>query len=141
MSATQHENIFETASREKFRFPSIRGDLTVEQLWDTPLRGSKVEDFSLDSIAKTIHRNLRAAQEESFVETTKSRLQTSLEKKLELVKYVIDMKLEVEEAAARRAKNKEERETLLKILKEKQEGKMSQLSEREIEKRIAALND
>ena len=33
-------NIFEYATRAKLRFASSRGDLTVEQLWDVPLRST-----------------------------------------------------------------------------------------------------
>ncbi len=45
-----------------------------------------------------------------------------------------------DEATAKlRAENKKERERLLEILAEKQAGKLSELSEKELQKRIAAL--
>mgnify|MGYP003409733458 CR=1 FL=1 len=43
-------------------------------------------------------------------------------------------------AAAKRAENKVEREKLLAILAEKQAGKLSELSEKEIQRRINALD-
>lgn len=58
---------------------------------------------------------------------------------LELVKLVIATKLDEEAAAKTRAVNKTEREKLLKILAEKQEGKLSSLSEAELRRRIEAL--
>jgi hypothetical protein len=55
------------------------------------------------------------------------------------VKYVIETKLAEEQAAETRAKNKAEKQKLLEILAEKQEGKLSNLSEAELKRRIAAL--
>jgi len=42
--------------------------------------------------------------------------------------------------AKRRAEAKKEKEKLLEILAEKQEGKLSALSEKELQRRIAALD-
>jgi hypothetical protein len=43
--------------------------------------------------------------------------------------------------AKRRAENKQEKEKLLAILAEKQDGKLSELSEKELRRRIAALEE
>ena len=131
-------NIFEYATRNKLRFASIRGELTVEQLWDVPLRSR--DEFNLNSIAKTTNKALKDVSEENFVETTKTAAHSRLEAMLEVVKYVIDVKLAEEETAKKRAENKLEKEKLLKILAEKQDGKLSELSERELKKRIADLD-
>jgi hypothetical protein len=60
---------------------------------------------------------------------------------LALVKSVIDTKLSEEEADKKRATNKIEREKLLEILAEKQAGKLSYLSEKELQRRIAAVGE
>ena len=130
-------DIFEYASRNKLRFASSRGELTVEQLWDVPLRSR--DDFNLDNIARGTSRGLKAATEESFVETTKNPAHDRLDTTLEVVKHVIAVKLAEEQEATQRQENRTEREKLLKILAEKQDGKLSELSEREIKKRIEAL--
>lgn len=132
-------NIFEYATRNKLRFASPRGELTVEQLWDVPLRSG--DDFNLNMIAKTTNKALKEISEESFVETKKTAKQIRLENALEVVKYVIDVKLAEEKAAETRAERKKEKEKLLEILAEKQAGKLSELSEKELQKRIAALED
>lgn len=49
-------------------------------------------------------------------------------------------KLNEEAAAKKRADNRVEKEKLLQILAEKQAGQLSALSEKEIQKRIAALD-
>lgn len=133
------QNIFEYATRNKLRFASSRGELSVEQLWDVPLRGGG--DFNLNAVAKAANKALKDVSEESFVETTKTPEHTRRETALEVVKYVIDAKLAEEEAAKKRAANKLEREKLLAILAEKQDGKLSELSEKELQRRIAALGE
>jgi hypothetical protein len=132
-------NIFEYATRNKLRFASTKGELTVEQLWDVPLRSR--DDFNLNTIAKAVNKALKEVSEESFVETTKTAAHTRLEAAMETVKYVIDTKLTEEEVAKTRAAKKQEKEKLLNILAEKQDGKLSEMSERELKKQIAELGD
>lgn len=129
-------NMFEFATRNKLRFPSPKGELSAEQLWDVPLRSK--DDFNLDTVAKTVSKSLKAT-EESFVETTKTSAHIRNEQSLEVVKYVIQTRLDEESVAAKRAENKGEKEKLLRILAEKQDGKLSELSERELKKRISDL--
>lgn len=130
-------NIFEYATRNKLRFASPRGELSVEQLWDVPLRSK--DDFNLNTIAKASNKALKDATEESFVETNRTALHVRLEASLDLVKHVIETKISDEETAKKRAENKLKREKLLGILSEKQEGKLSALSEEELKKQIAEL--
>ena len=130
-------NIFESAARNKFRFPSLKGLLTTEQLYDVPLRSG--DGFNLDAIAKDVNRSLRSSTEESFVPTTRTAEHVCLETKLEIVKAVINSKLEDEATAEKRKENKAVREQLLKALAEKQEGKLSKMSEAELVRRIEAL--
>lgn len=132
-------NIFEFATRNKLRFSSTRGELSIEQLWDVPLRSR--DGFDLNAIAKVANRTLGNAAEENFVETTKTAEHARLETTLEVVKHVIGVKLAEEQAAKNRAAKKQEKEKLLRILAEKQDGKLSELSEQELRERIAALED
>jgi len=134
------QNIFEYATRSKLRFASVRGELSVEQLWDVPLRSSR-DDFNLNAIAKATSKALKEISEDNFVETSKTTEHTRREAALDTVKYVIEVKLAEETAATTRAAKKQEREKLLAILAEKQDGKLSELSEKELQKRIAALTD
>jgi hypothetical protein len=132
-------NIFEYVTRNKLRFASARGELSVEQLWDVPLRSK--DDFNLNAVAKIASKALKDVTEESFVETERTPAHTRLEVALDVVKHVIDAKLADEETAKKRAANKVEKEQLLAILAEKQAGKLSELSEREIKRKIAALDE
>jgi hypothetical protein len=133
-------NIFEYAARHKLRFESSHGALTFEQLWEVPLRSTK-DDFHLDAVARIAHKAWKAISEESYVETAKTPAHTKLETAFEIVKYVIDTKLAEEVVARTRAARKLEKEQLLVILAEKQKGALSDLSEKDLKKRIAALDD
>ena len=132
-------NIFEYAARNKLRFQSTKGELTLEQLWDIPLRSK--DDFNLNAVAKAASKAWKDISEESFVETAKTPEHVRRATALEVVKYVIDTKLAEELATKTRADNKIEKEKLLAILAEKQAGKLSELSEKELQKRIAALGE
>lgn len=134
-------NIFEYATRNKLRFQTSKGDLPVEQLWEVPLRSREGDLFNLNAVAKAANKALKDVSEESFVETTKTPEHTRREVALDVVKYVIDMKLAEEEAAKKRAENKIKKEKLLAILAEKQDGKLSELSEKELRRQIAALDE
>lgn len=129
--------MFEYAARNKLRFTSIKGELTTEQLWDVPLRSQS--GFDLDAIAKGAKRAFTTATEESFVNTERTPEHARLEAAFEIVKYVIGVKLQEEATAKKRAENKAEKEQLLKALAEKQEGKLSKMSEAELRRRIEAL--
>ncbi len=133
----RNADIFEFATRNKLRFNSSRGPLSVEQLWDVPLRSN--DGFNLNEVAKAANKILNSATEEDFVETGRTAHQTRLEVSLEVVKHVIDAKLEDEKAAKRHSEKRIEKERLLLILSEKQNGKMSDIFERELQRRIEAL--
>jgi hypothetical protein len=132
-------NIFEYATRNKLRFASARGELTVEQLWEVPLRSR--DDFNLNAVAKAAHKAWKDITEDSFVEMTKTPEHARRESALALVQYVIEVKLAEEAAAKKRAENRVEKEKLLAILAEKQDGKLSALSEKQLKERIAALDE
>jgi hypothetical protein len=133
------QNIFEYTTKNKLRFASVRGELSVEQLWDVPLRSR--DDFNLNAVAKSVAKVLKYAAEGNFVETSKTAEHVRHEAAMEVIKHVINVKLTEEMAATARAAKKQEKEKLLSILAEKQDGKLSELSEKELQKRIAALED
>ena len=133
------QKLFEYATRNKLRFASVRGELTVEQLWEVPLRSR--DDFNLNAVAKAANKALGDAAEENFVEIPKTTEHTRHEVALEVVKHVISTKIAEEEAAKTRAANKQEKEKLLRILSEKQDDELSGLPKKELQRRIEALGD
>lgn len=132
------ENMFEQTTRNKLRFESAKGPLTVEQVWDAPLTSRN--GFSLDDIAKQAKRELDALSEESFVEQV-SPLKSVAVLKLEVVKHIISVKLAEKEAASKRAERAELRRQLTEALAEKQSDAIKNMSPEEIRKRLKELED
>lgn len=132
-------NLFEEASRMGLRFKSVRGELSTEQLWTLQLTSK--DGFDLDSIAKATNKALKEVSEESFVSTRKKNSdQTRLELALDVLKRVIEYKLEEEEKTKQRTAANGEKQLLLEALKEKREGKIGKLSEAEIQRRLDTIN-
>lgn len=129
--------MFEKASRAKFRYPSTKGELTTEQLWDMPLTSKN--GFDLDSVAKELNKQLKAQAEESFVTTSSNPLKTRLADQLSVVVAVIKTKQAENAAAVTQASRRKEKEQLLDILHDKKMQELSGLSTEELEARIAAL--
>jgi hypothetical protein len=108
--------MFEKASRMKLRFDTPRGRLTVEDLWDLPLIGNEA---CLDNIAKVLYRELKDETQESFV-IKAERSNEELTTKFEIVKHVIDVRLQEEEAAKNAAQARRKKQQILAIIAEKE---------------------
>ena len=131
------DNLFLQATREKFRFESSKGDLSVEQLWDLPLTSRT--GFDLDTVAKAVNVDLKASNEESFVNASNNPAVSRLQAKLEVVKAIIEVKLAQAEATKKRAEKVAERQRLMEVLHSKKDQELQGLSVEEIERRLAQL--
>ena len=129
--------IFEKATREKFRYPSTKGLLTTEQLWELPLTAKS--GFSLDDVAKAVNAELKAVDTESFVATETNPAKATLETKLDVVKHIIAVRLAEDLAAKAAAAKKLEKEKLLAVLGRKQDAVLENLTEEELLARINNL--
>ena len=66
-------NLFEYATRYDVRFQTVKGVITVGQLWDLPLRSAKQPGFDLDTVAVPIASTTRSRWTSS---STSSRLRS-----------------------------------------------------------------
>lgn len=132
-------NIFELASRHKVRFETNRGVISTEQLWDMPLTSKS--GFDLDTVAKEVNAQLKSVTEESFVVTKTNPRKAGLELSLELVKHVIAVKLQENAELLAKAEKQAKRAKLIEQLGKKQDAAMEALSEDEIKKQLAALDE
>lgn len=129
--------MFEKAARTKLRFPSNRGDLSVEQLWDLPLTSKT--GFDLDTIAREVNQSLKASTEDSFVTVRVNPQKTRFELSLDILKHIIQVKLAEADATAMAAARKAEKNRLIEILDQKKDQDLLGLSTEELQKKIAAL--
>ena len=120
--------MFKEASRLKLRFSTPIGLLSTEDLWDLPLE-SKTK-VNLDSIAILLNRELKDTKDESFI--SKSRANPVLEMKLDIVKYIIEVKLQ-ETSDKLQAKIKaEQRNKIDAIISKKEDESLESLSLEEL---------
>jgi dTDP-4-dehydrorhamnose reductase len=131
-------NIFKQAAQLKMRFPSVRGFLIAEQLFDLPLTSKN--GFDLDTVAKDVNKLLKEQAEESFVSTTENPQATTYQLMLDIVKEIIADKLAEAAAARARSANAAERQRLLALLDEKNNDELKDLSKEELQKRINELS-
>ena len=131
-------NLFEVAVREKYRFTSSKGELTLEQLYSLPLT-SKVGP-SLDEVGIAIKREIKQSEEESLVVSSPNSAKNKvLSNKLELVKTVIKYKQDLAEDAKNSAAKAELKQKLTAILEKKQDASLENMSEEDLIKQLEAL--
>lgn len=130
-------NIFELATRQNLTFPSSRGELTLQQLWDLPLTSRT--SFDLDEVAKVVNAQLQAESKESFVKVKQSTKKVQLETKLAILKHIIEVKQHEAKQAQEAAGKGQERQKILAILETKRDQELANLSPEELEKRLADL--
>lgn len=137
------DKLFEMATRKKWRFPSARGELTVEQLWDLPLLAKTTQQqfagFDLNGVARALNASAKALGEENFVATRANPEKAEAEAKLELVKAIIATKQDEAKKAEARAAKAEEKRRIMDILAQKDDETLRSSSAEELRKRLAAL--
>jgi len=127
-----------TAIRQKYRFESSKGALTLEDLFDLPLLPKPGNPICLDNVAKTINKLLKETESESFVVTETSTDRT-LHNKLEIVKHIIGIRLTEQEAAAKAAETKAKKQQLLALIEQKQTEHLAGLDIEKLKEMLAAL--
>jgi hypothetical protein len=131
-------DLFVTASRQAWRFPSSRGELTTEQLWSMPLLAKN--GFDLNSVARGLNQEVKDLGEESFVETRSNPARSTAEGKLELVKSIIAVRQEENRLAEQRAQCDVERARILDALAARESEELTKASKDELLARLAQLD-
>ena len=126
------ENIFEYASRNKVRFP-FKGMISVEDLWDLSLT-------NLDSIYKTLNKQVKQSEEESLL-STKTSVDTELEVQIAIVKHIVSVKLAEKEAAEMASATKTQKQKIMSIIATKQDEALQNSSIDDLKKMLDELGD
>jgi aminopeptidase N len=130
--------LFERASRAALRFNTARGQITTEDLWNMPLRSSN--NFDLEHVAQTANSECAATPTVTFVDEPKPNSGSDLSQlKLDVVKYVIAVKLAEKDEKLKAAQRASEKATLEALLAKKQGDALESLTEPEIKERLAKL--
>lgn len=124
-------NIFEYAVRNKVRFP-FKGMISVEDLWDLSLT-------NLDSIYKTLNKQVKQSEEESLL-ATKTSVDTELEVQIEIVKYIVSVKLKEQEAREKATVKKAQAQKIMSIIATKEDEALQNTSVEDLKKMLDELN-
>ncbi len=129
--STDTNTLFVTAARKKFRFETTKGGLNTEDLFDLSLE-------TLDAIAVNLDKKVESGGKKSFIgkrDTSTSENET----KLEVVKFVIQTKMEEAETRKTRAEKASQKEFLTSLLEKKRMAQLEGLSVEEIQKQIDSI--
>jgi restriction endonuclease S subunit len=126
------EKIFEFVTRNKVRFP-FKGMISVEDLWDLSLT-------NLDSIYKTLNKQVKQSEEESLL-STKASVDTELEVQIAIVKHIVSVKLTEKEVAEKASAKKAQKQKIMSIIATKENEALQNSSIDDLKKMLDELGD
>lgn len=126
------ENLFEMATRSKMRFPSTKGELSVEDLWD-------LSDKDLDVVYKNLKDQEVKSSEESLLDD--ANVDPRLTAAIGIVKYIFTTKRNERLAEKERINKKLTQRKYIDALSKKQDEAIEKMSEAELRAMIDSLED
>ena len=127
-----NNELFINATRNNYQFP-FRGMINVIDLWDLSLT-------NLDSVCKTLNAEAKKFEEESLL-NTKSKEDEEISNKIEIVKYIVGVKLDEKKKREDAKKNAEMRQRLLEIKAKRQDAALENMSDEDLDKALAELGE
>ena len=125
------KNLFEIATRNRYRF-NYTGVMTVEDLWSL-----RVED--LDAIFKMLNRQKKTADEDSLL-ATKSAEDQDLANKIDIVRYIVSVKLAEAAERVSAAEKKAQRDKIMEIVAKKKDKALEDMGIEDLMKKLEELN-
>lgn len=125
--------MFEKAVRQDLRFPSSKGLLVPQQLWQLSLT-------DLNKIAMSVNKEIRNSEEESFIavadkSTTENRL------RLEILKHIIHVRQKENEQRLNKAKVSAQRAKIEEALAHRKDAELLSKTPEELAEMLKALED
>ena len=125
------KNLFEIATRNRYRF-NYKGVMTVEDLWSL-----RVED--LDAIFKMLNRQKKTADEDSLLATKRAEDQ-DLANKIDIVRYIVSVKLAEAAERVSAAEKKAQRDKIMEIVAKKKDKALEDMGIEDLMKKLEELN-
>ena len=125
------KNLFEIATRNRYRF-NYKGVMTVEDLWSL-----RVED--LDAIFKMLNRQKKTADEDSLL-ATKSAEDQDLANKIDIVRYIVSVKLAEAAERVSAAEKKAQRDKIMEIVAKKKDKALEDMGIDYLMKKLKELD-
>jgi hypothetical protein len=124
-------NSFVIASKKKLRFITNKGQIATEDLWDLSLE-------ALDTIAVSLDEKLQNTRK-SFIGRREKAAEDEL--RFDIIKTVIETKVDEADKAKTRASRRADREFLQRLLDQKKVQELEGLNVDEIQKRLSELSE
>lgn len=125
------KNLFEIATRNRYRF-NYKGVMSVEDLWSL-----RVED--LDAIFKMLNHQKKTADEDSLL-ATKSAEDQDLANKIDIVRYIVSVKLAEAAERVSAAEKKAQRDKIMEIVAKKKDKALEDMGIEDLMKKLEELN-
>lgn len=125
------ENLFEMATRNKMRFPSTKGELFVEDLWD-------LSDKDLDVIYKNLKNQEVKSSEESLLDD--ANVDPKLTVAIGIVKHIFTTKRNERLEAKELIDKKRNQQLYIDALSRRKLKDIDNMSVEELEAKIAELD-
>lgn len=123
-------NIFEQITRKGLTFSTVKGNVSIQELWHIPLIGRN--GYDLDNISRDLISKLKESAEESLVETTKN-INSDDKLRLEVLKVVVNTLKQEQEAKITDQVNRSHNEKIQKLIDQKQDMELQNKSVEELE--------
>ena len=131
-------SIFEQATRQKLRFDTPKGQLSVEDLWDLPLI-SNTGKANLDDLARDLDAEVKQEQKTSFVQPTQSGSNVLAELKFNIVLHIIQVRVEENRKRQDAEALTEKRRQIMAIIDRKQNEALKGQSLEDLQKLLQSL--
>lgn len=132
----EHYELIAKAVISHARFPSPRGNLTVEDLFDLPLSSTTVLD--LETVAQTLYKKMQELPKLSFTGgNAKDAADAAF--KLDVVKTVIAYKQAERDKVHSESVRSQDLQTLLAEKSRRKEASITEISDEDLDKEIAKL--
>lgn len=125
------ENLFEMATRNKLRFPSTKGELSVEDLWD-------LSDKDLDVVYKNLKDQEVKSSEESLLDD--ANVDPKLTAAIGIVRYIFTTKRNEKLEAKELIDKKRNQQLYIDALSRRKLKDIDNMSVEELEAKIAELD-
>lgn len=119
---------FKQASKQKLRFQTTKGVLSVEQLWDLSLS-------DLDSLAVSLQEAYENSKGKSFL-TKRTTKDATIKLQFDVVLDILQTKVEESELLREAKENKEHNEKILNLISEKRDEELKGKSLKELQKML-----
>lgn len=119
---------FKKASKEKLRFATTKGNLSVEQLWDLSLT-------ELDNLAVSLEADYKTSAKKSFLDT-KTEKDKITKLKFDVALEVLTTKVEEAEAERKKREDKEHNNKILGLIAEKKDEALKGKSVKQLEEML-----